>query len=90
MITIALEFRRETGNLAALGTDTLMGLDGRFGTARRKEAIYAKVAELRKIYPGKYGDIHFVGYNVMGHSDYSRPDRIDARMSDRNPPAWVN
>ena len=87
-MTIALEFCRESGNLAALGTDTLFTLDGRWGTYRRREAIYDRVAELRESYPGKYGNIHFVGYNVMGTHNYT-PNHLDARMSDRTPPTWV-
>lgn len=83
MQTIALEFRHSTGNIAVLGTDTLMGLDGRWGSFRRTHEIYKKVEKLRQL-RSKYNDLHFVGFTYMGRNF----DRIVA-MADRNPPAWV-
>ena len=89
MPMIALEFRHQPGNLAANGTDVLMYLDGRWGTARRREAIYAKVAALREgPRRNAYRNQHFVGFTVMGTGDYSRPEP-HVKMSDREPPAWV-
>jgi hypothetical protein len=85
---IALEFKRSSGEFAALGTDTLVTLDMRWGPFNTAQHIYGEVARLRHTYPEKYSNLWFVGYNVMGMSDY-RPDRLDVRMSDRTPPSWV-
>jgi len=86
--TIALEFRHEPGNLAANGTDTVTFLDGRWGPSRRAEHVYRKVAELRELRGSKYRGQLFVGYTVLGRSDYSRP-QPHVEMPDLDPPRWA-
>jgi hypothetical protein len=85
---ITLEFKRPSGDLAATGSDTMIYLDGRWGEFRKRIEIYAHVAYLRHRYPEKFRDLHFVGYTILGRSDYSTPCP-HATMHDREAPAWT-
>lgn len=83
---IALEFRHQAGNLAANGTDVIMYLDGRWNNTSRVDAIWNKLAELRKL-RGKYNNQHFVGFTRLGVNYSGREPQVE--MSDPNPPEWV-
>lgn len=83
---IALEFRHESGALAANGTDVITYLDGRWNNASKVNHIWREIERLRKL-RGKYNDQHFVGYTRLG-VNYSGPEP-QVHMSDPNPPAWV-
>ncbi len=95
MQSIALEFARESGSLAAFGTDTITYLDGRWSPATQRAHIYARVAELRKLRGSAYTSVRFVGYSILGHSDYSTrhphvrmPDLAHTHQLERHQP-WT-
>jgi len=89
MQTIALDFRHENADgLAACGSDTVTFLDGRWNRTSEVVHIHNKLNELRK-FRGKYNNMLFVGYTILGknisHSNY----KADVPMNDPNPPAWA-
>lgn len=89
MQSIALEFRREGSTmLAAIGTDSVTYLDGRWGAARRAEHIHRKVEELRQLRPA-LRNAHFVGFSILGEGRSHDNTNPHVRMWDENPPAWV-
>lgn len=86
---IALEFARESGNLAANGSDVVMYLDGRWNNASKVNAIWRKIEELRSIRGSSFVNQHFVGYSRLGSGFSFSATAPQVRMSDPNPPAWV-
>lgn len=58
-----LEFERPTGNLAAIGSDSALHIDGRFGQLRAELTIIEKAREIRKRHP----DIKLVGFTTRGN-----------------------
>ena len=83
---VALEFRHESGALAANGTDVITYLDGRWNNASKVNHIWREIERLRKL-RSKYNNQHFVGYTRLG-VNYSGPEP-QVNMSDPEPPAWV-
>ena len=86
MQAISLEFRHESGALAANGSDVVMFLDGRWNNVSCVNAIWGKIATLRSS-QSKYNKQHFVGYTRLG-VDY-RGDMPQIKMSDPECPSWV-
>ena len=77
MQTIFLEFKGESGNLRAFGTDVIFHLDGRWSASTRVMKIQDRVAQLRKDWPGKYDNVLFVGFTVwLLGADIVNPIRI--------------
>lgn len=82
--TISLEFLHEhSDGLAAMGSDSVTFLDGRWNGLSRTFHIHDKLSELRSQRP-HIADMLFVGYSRLGANDQTLH-----RMADPNPPAWA-
>ena len=66
MRTVALEFERPDGGLAALGTDVIFYVDGRWSRATTHRKMRERADEILR--RRKNNDLRFVGYTVLGHS----------------------
>lgn len=87
MKTIFLEFAHEAtpDRPAALGTDVIFHIDGRWGYHRASSEIYKRVAHLRAKRPA-LANMRFLGYTVSGDSANNWPVH---RMRDIDPPDWA-
>ena len=66
MRTVALEFERPDGKLAALGTDTLFHVDGRWSRETTHRKMRERADEILR--HRKNNDLRFVGYTDLGRS----------------------
>lgn len=87
MKTIFLEFRHENGAIAANGTDTTFGIDGRWKPSTAHERIHDRVAELRRgPFGPKYRGQKFIGFT---HAGINAGTEHVFEMEDRDPPPWA-